>query len=235
MDEVQLGYEEIAAEFSDTRSDVWSELAFIRDFVADGMSVADVGCGNGRIRKLFDGKKISYTGIDNSARLLGIAQSLNNTSSTISARFVQGSLLQLPLPDASFDLAICIATLHHVPSFPLQLQAVAELYRIIKPGGRLIMTNWNLAGQLRYWILQVRLRLAHPDWFRGFGLRDFRIPWKLRNGKIINRYYHAFSATELAHLCTKAGFLVEQNGKLANQTTSTNRKNHNIITIAKRR
>ena len=61
-------------------------------------------------------------------------------------RVVQGSLTEVPLPSASFDLVYSMKVLAHVP--PIE-QAVAELARLVRPGGHLLLEFYNPIS-LRY-------------------------------------------------------------------------------------
>jgi len=67
----------------------------------------------------------------------------------------QASLESLPFADASFDLAVCSLALTHVPSPTLDV-AIAELARVLRPGGRLVLSDIHpafvavLDGQARF-------------------------------------------------------------------------------------
>lgn len=50
---------------------------------------------------------------------------------------VEGSIEEMPFDDASFDLALALDVIEHVPD---DLQALSELYRILRPGGSLLVT-----------------------------------------------------------------------------------------------
>ena len=50
-------------------------------------------------------------------------------------RFAQGSLTELPFPDAEFDCCLCTEVIEHVPE---QAKAAAELARVVRPGGTLL-------------------------------------------------------------------------------------------------
>jgi ubiquinone/menaquinone biosynthesis C-methylase UbiE len=79
----------------------------------------------------------------------------------------------LPVRDESFDACICSETLEHLPD---DKKAVSEIYRVLKPGGRLIFTVPNLLAVLG---LKARLKhylrekswLTHPN-----HLREYTVP-----------------------------------------------------------
>jgi len=90
--------------------------------------VLDAGCGEGVLVEEFH-DRLAIEGID------------PNYSSE---RVTRGSLLKLPSQDAAFDRALCLDVLEHL-TFAEQPVALAELFRVIKPGGELLVTVPNLA------------------------------------------------------------------------------------------
>lgn len=61
--------------------------------------------------------------------------------------FVAGGAQAIPFPDAGFDLALMLKSLHHVP-VPLMGQALAEVARVLRPGGHLYVSEPVYAGPL---------------------------------------------------------------------------------------
>src|SRR3990167_3816434 len=123
-------YAKIADEFHQTRKSDWKEFHIFLNYIKDGDFIADLGCGNGRfydfIKKY---RKISYIGIDNNEKLLKHAQSERKV------QFIHGDLLSLPLDNEITDVAVAIASLHHIPSNKFREQAIKEVYRILKKNG----------------------------------------------------------------------------------------------------
>jgi SAM-dependent methyltransferase len=106
--------------------------------------VLDAGCGEGVLVEEFK-SKLAIVGVDP-----------NYASETVT----KGSLLALPYPDASFDRALCLDVLEHL-SYADQAAAVAELYRVVRPNGELLISVPNLAHlQSRVHFL-LRGRLIH--------------------------------------------------------------------------
>lgn len=109
--------------------------------VEPGDSVLDVGCSSGYLaRKLAaavapDG---CVTGLDPSAAAIGYARRRARPAMT----FAVGSAQDLGLPDASFDLVTSTLALHHVPARK-RAAAFREMYRVTKPGGRLLVADFD--------------------------------------------------------------------------------------------
>ena len=99
----------------------------------------DVGCGQGwhlaRMRELgFD-----VAGIDASAGQAAMASA--RLGEAVLVR--QGSVLEIPAPDASYDFVYIINVLHHLASIDEQRRAFAELLRVLRPGGLLMIHEIN--------------------------------------------------------------------------------------------
>lgn len=108
-----------------------AKLAYVRGYLGAlpaGTRVLDAGCGEGVLVEEFAGR-LAIVGVD------------PNYSS---ARVQQGSLLDLPFDAASFDRALCLDVLEHL-AFDEQGAALAELHRVLAPGGELVVSVPNLA------------------------------------------------------------------------------------------
>jgi SAM-dependent methyltransferase len=90
--------------------------------------VLDAGCGEGVIVEEY-ARRLAITGVD---------------ANYASDHVTQGSLGSLPFADGSFDYALCLDVLEHL-SFEEQPRALAELHRVLKPGGELFVSIPNLA------------------------------------------------------------------------------------------
>jgi SAM-dependent methyltransferase len=206
VDKVRDDYDAIAGSFSDTRTRPWPEMSRLRELLVDGDRVLDVGCGNGRAYALLRGETFDYVGVDNSAELVRLAR---ERYPDLLAEWRVGSILELPFEGGDFDVVAAFAVLHHIPSRAFRLKALAEAYRVLRPGGQFMMTNWNL-GQTRFWRLRLQAflrRLAGS----GYDAGDVLVPWR-RGPRSVDRYCHAFTRRELAGLCREVGFEVTENG-----------------------
>ena len=114
------------------------ELELVRRYGA-GRDILEAGCGTGLLLNEAARLGRSAIGLDLSRGMLKQAHGRG-------LRVVQGSLTKLPLPDASVDLVYSMKVLAHVP--PIR-EAVAELARVTRPGGHLLLEFYN-PHSLRY-------------------------------------------------------------------------------------
>lgn len=231
LEKVRGDYDSIAADFSATRNRLWPEMERFRQFVKAGDRVLDIGCGNGRAYQLFTGLAIAYEGLDVSARLLDLARAAVRD---MLADFRVGSMLALPYDDGEFDVALAVAVLHHVPSDRYRLQALRETARVLKPGGRLLMINWNLwkPPYIRDLAAAAARKLAGAS---DLDFRDALIPWRA-GGADIRRYCHAFTGRELRRLCGQAGLeVIEQHYVKGGRPARWWQGGENILTICRKK
>ncbi|MEW6188587.1 MAG: class I SAM-dependent methyltransferase [Actinomycetota bacterium] len=208
LEKVKEDYRRLAREFSETRLFPWKDILFLKEWVKDGDRVLDLGCGNGRLLELFKDTNIKYVGLDISEELLNIARS-RYTGPNLS--FVLGDALDLPFDEDSFDTVYAIALLHHIPSTPFRFKVMKEVHRVLKGGGIFVSTVWNL-WQKRY--IKYILSAA---WLKILGrtrldFKDAFIPWKKKDGSVIQRYCHAFTRRELQKLAEQVGFSIKEVG-----------------------
>ncbi len=197
-------YNRIAGHFADTRRTLWRELEQCKQYVANGQRILDWGCGNGRLLALFGPYvDIEYVGVDQSEALITIARRAQATAVRMGrAKFYCTGTRQKHFPATYFDLVFMIASFHHLPDEANRLQLLKQTYEQLKPGGRIMITVWNLDSD---WANNKKKQ----DWAI-LGQQDFLIPWKDQTGKILcMRYYHAFKKDELESLLSQAGFKIE--------------------------
>lgn len=109
------------------------------DKLPSGTTVLDVGCGiGGSSRILAREYGCAVTGITISLQQVRRAQEL--TAPEVNARFQVDDALALSFPDASFDVVWSVEAGPHMPD---KAQFARELMRVLKPGGILVVADWN--------------------------------------------------------------------------------------------
>ena len=144
MDEPQIRFDDGAAyeEFMG----VWSRLAgdtFLRWLApADGWRWADIGCGNGAFTELLALRcaPAAVQGLDPSEAQLAFARARFDNPAI---QFRQGDATALPYADDAFDAAVMALVIFFVPD---PARAVAEMARVVRPGGSVSSYSWDLFG-----------------------------------------------------------------------------------------
>ena len=194
LSDFETGYDLIADKFSGTRAFMWRDLGFIRDSVKTGDRVLDFGCGNGRLVGFLEGNYKKYVGVDISQKLIDIASQKYNSEKTEFVK-LSSDFYTLPFKDNCFEIIFSIAVFHHFPSKEYTSIIAKELYRVLKPGGKIVITVWNL-WQKQY--LKYHKK-SKKEWI------DAEIPFKSGN-KVFRRYHHPFKTGELESFFQEAGF-----------------------------
>ncbi len=110
--------------------------------LAPGEKVLDVGCGTGGVTipaKLRVGKTGEVAGIDPAPEMIAVA-SQKAKRAGIEIGFRVGVIESLPYPDGAFDAVTSSLMMHHLPE-QLQVKGLAEIRRVLKPGGRLLIAD----------------------------------------------------------------------------------------------
>ncbi|KAI7852948.1 S-adenosyl-L-methionine-dependent methyltransferase [Circinella umbellata] len=198
-------YQEIASHFSETRYKPWPVVETFLTDLPTGSLGADVGCGNGK-----------YIGVNPNILMLGSDRSANLIE-IVHERGFEGMVadgLNLPYRDNSLDFAVSIAVIHHFSSTERRKEAIDELLRIVRPGGKVLVFVWALE-QTKF-----SKRNFEP------GQQDVFVPWMLKStGQVYNRYYHLFKKGELDELFDQQKVVIE--------TTGYDRDNHYVIATKK--
>ncbi len=194
-----MSYDAFATTFSNSRKNLhWPELEYIiADMIAHGStSVLDIGCGNGRFIEQSLGSGLfmkHYFWIDSSSWMIWEAEKLYPTDEFYNfdvcsmQSFVYVKWMQ------KYNSILLLASFHHLESQEERIQVLENTKKLLKPNGRIYMTNWNLRDQAKY-------ETSH----RWDGDYDIKIG-------AYSRYYHGFTVDELAGLFEDTGYRVIEN------------------------
>ncbi|KAI8810535.1 S-adenosyl-L-methionine-dependent methyltransferase [Cladochytrium replicatum] len=192
-DNVHTVYNHIADHFSATRYKAWPVVEDFLQNLSPGSLGADVGCGNGK-----------YMGVNPNVMVLGsdVSSKLVEICHERGFEVLVSNNLELPYRSNSFDFCLSIAVIHHFSNSDRRVQALKEISRILRPGGRMLVFVWAFEQQGR----------------RKFEDQDVFVPWQKweqntttnagnagqssdagndTGGKVYNRYYHLFKEKEL--------------------------------------
>jgi len=168
-------YNSAADAYDDPANTFWDRFGrrtIERLHLRPGSRVLDVCCGSGASAipaAEAVGPGGSVLGLDLATNLLALARRKAAERRLANAEFRVGDLLDLRLPDAEFDAVVCVFGIFFVPDMAA---AARELWRVVRPGGRLAITTWGP----RFFepvntALWEAVRTARPDLYKGFN------PW----------------------------------------------------------
>lgn len=153
------------------------QAGVVAALVPRGLRVVDVGTGSGALLPLLAGSGAEVVAVDHSAALLERARRRCRDAGVAGVTFQQADVRDLPFADASFDTAYSSMVLHHLPR---PLEAVHELARVVRPGGRVVVVEFS-----RHNLSWMRDELAHR-WL-GFE-RDDLDGWLQEAGLTLERW-----------------------------------------------
>lgn len=135
----------------------WAEPVLDAARVGSGQKVLDVACGTGILARTAAqrvGQEGAVTGLDPSPGMLAVAEQIN-----AAVEWRQGTAESLPFADASFETVVSQFGLMF---FADRSQAIREMIRVVKPGGRMAVAVWDSLGNTPAYSLEVDLlqRLA---------------------------------------------------------------------------
>ena len=100
--------------------------------------VADLGAGEGTAAQLFAQRAEHVIAVDNSPKMVEFGKSLAEKHQLPNLDFRLGEIEELPIDSNTVDLALFSQALHHAQN---PAQAIIEAYRILKPGGTLVILD----------------------------------------------------------------------------------------------
>ncbi len=116
----------------------WEAIGHLALKLAPKIEVADLGAGEGLISQLLARRVAKVWCIDNSPRMVEVGTELAAKNGLANLTYKLGDIETVPLPDRSVDLAILSQALHHAQHPDVAIQ---EAYRILKPGGQLLLLD----------------------------------------------------------------------------------------------
>ncbi|MDL2317736.1 class I SAM-dependent methyltransferase [Eubacteriales bacterium OttesenSCG-928-A19] len=119
-------------------------------------SVLDAGCGTGAILAMLkkEHPDKQYTGIDLSPGMIEVA----SRKALPGVTFLQGDCENLPFDPDSFDAVLCSQSFHH---YPHPESFFASVYRVLRPGGRLILRDMTARSAARWFFNHIEIPLIN--------------------------------------------------------------------------
>jgi len=196
MEEQQKVWDEIAKQWFHFRQKPFKDLDKILNNATSWKNgkILDIGCGNCRNLLPFAKAGFQCYGIDFSKEMLKYAKQFADENK-FKVQLKQANAENIPFKDTSFNYALSIATLHHLNKGQ-QIRALQEMLRVLKKGGKAIITVWNK---------------LQPKFI--FKKRELMIPWHMQ-GKVYQRYYYIFNFWELRKLLKNIGFKIIYSGPI---------------------
>ena len=128
---------------------------------AKDLKVLDIGCGNGYVLYQYARHGAHVTGVDLTKTAVELSRKRFALTGLL-GQFVEVDGNKLPFPDGDFDIVCSMGVLHHI-SDPRPM--VDEIFRVLKPGGRLIVMLYYRYSWKNLILIRLR-RLLDPQ-FRG--------------------------------------------------------------------
>ena len=156
LSRVLAGRREASQKFFAATAGQWDRMRaelFGREFVPKALlgllpsdwTIGDLGCGTGALLTELAPFAARVVGVDASEEMLESARARAESLSNVDLQ--QGTLEALPLPDRSLDAAVLMLVLHHVPA---PVEALTEAFRVLKPGGRLLIVDMTAHDREEY-------------------------------------------------------------------------------------
>ena len=167
MDSKQF-FNQVAGEWDEMRARFYSENVREKAFdiagVQPGQLAADLGAGTGFVTEGLLRRGLTVIAVDQSTQML--QKMKNKFAGRDEVQYLKGEAEKLPLPDEAVEYVFANMYLHHVET---PLRAIKEMARILKPEGRLMITDVE-EHTFEF------LKLEHHDRWLGFK-RDDLTEW----------------------------------------------------------
>ena len=149
FDSIAPGYDRANRLMSLGRDRRWRRLVARRCELRDGDSALDICCGTGELTLALASaaRDLRVTGLDYSSEMLAVAKAKAFEKAKASGKanidFIEADATRLPFPDGVFDAAAVGWGLRNVPDLDATL---AELYRVVRPGGKIVSIDMGHPG-----------------------------------------------------------------------------------------
>jgi ubiquinone biosynthesis O-methyltransferase len=121
---------------------IYNELLSPEKYDLNGKTLLDAGCGTGWFSKPAAERGAKVTSMDLGEKLL------EEVKKKCESTRVVGSIMEMPFEDNSFDYVVSSEVIEHIPDANA---AIKELYRVLKPGGTLVLTTPNKVWYFAIW------------------------------------------------------------------------------------
>jgi SAM-dependent methyltransferase len=163
-------YEKFFGDYDSFRYQTERHLpACIRALNVAGKQLLEIGLGEGSDSELLIRQRARWSGVDLTAESVERVRTRLKLRNLPYDELRQGSVLQLPFADDSFDMVFSHGVLHHVPDIE---HAQREIHRVLRPGGELVImvyAKWSLNYLVSIGILRrAALLAAFPFAWTGF-------------------------------------------------------------------
>jgi ubiquinone/menaquinone biosynthesis C-methylase UbiE len=170
--------------------------------LAPGERVLDIACGTGLVAfeaALAVGHRGHVLGIDISGQMVAAAEQSARRRGLANVGFSRMDAESLDIPDGSFDVALCALGLMYAPH---PEQALREMRRVLRPGGRLVAAVWG--------------ERARCGWASVFEIIDAEV-----QSDVCPLFFRLGAPEALAQLCTEAGCRVVHQDRIASTLVYT--------------
>lgn len=144
-------FERLGKRWDDLRVSAFGEAFAFEAFLSlmpRDWTVADIGSGTGYLLPALADSFARVIAVDPAPAMLECARQRVHDNNLGNVELRQGDLNRLPIDDKSCDLAIALLVLHHVPTPDT---ALAEIHRVVRPGGRLLIVEQLLHENQKFY------------------------------------------------------------------------------------
>lgn len=137
-----------SGQWDQMRSDLFGDRFHLHAMLAlidPDLSVGDLGCGTGQVSELLAPHVAKIVAVDGSTEMVQAARKRLKGLHHVDVR--RGDLEALPIDDGQLDAAMAALVLHHVPD---PARAMAEMHRVLKPGGRIMIVDMLPHDRVEY-------------------------------------------------------------------------------------